>query len=427
MLFLLQTILIFLIIFSILVIIHEFGHFYFAKKAGILVREFAIGMGPKIFSHRKNSTTYTVRLLPLGGYVRMAGYGDDETELRAGMLVKINLDESEEITHIDLSNADQLEGIPMELIGYDLDETMYLEGNVPGKDGIVRYPVNREALITEADGTQVQVAPLDVQFQSAPLKKRMMTNFAGPMNNFILGVIVFTILAFVQGGVAVNDSVLGEIEAASPAAEAGLIEGDRVLAINDQEISTWVQLVTSIQEKPEEEVALRIQSGEDGSIKTIKVTPRKQTTEAGIEYGQLGVYQAFDSSFMAKVGYGFIQTWTIISSIFSLVASMFTKGFDINAFGGPLAIYAATEEVASYGFLSIVSFLGYLSVNLGTVNLFPIPALDGGKLLLNMIEGLRGKPLEPEKEGIITVIGVIMLLLLMIFITWNDIQRFFFG
>ena len=88
----LQTILIFLIIFSILVIIHEFGHFYFAKKAGILVREFAIGMGPKVFSTRKNGTTYTVRLLPLGGYVRMAGYGDDETELRAGMLVKILVD-----------------------------------------------------------------------------------------------------------------------------------------------------------------------------------------------------------------------------------------------------------------------------------------------------------------------------------------------
>lgn len=106
---------------------------------------------------------------------------------------------------------------------------------------------------------------------------------------------------------------------------------------------------------------------------------------------------------------------------------MFTRGFDINAFGGPLAIYAATEEVASYGFMSIISFLGYLSVNLGTVNLFPIPALDGGKLILNLIEGIRGKPLEPEKEGIITVVGVVLLLILMVLITWNDIQRFFLG
>lgn len=423
----LQTILIFLIVFSILVIIHEFGHFYFAKKAGILVREFAIGMGPKVFSHRKDGTTYTVRMLPLGGYVRMAGYGDDETELRAGMLVKVQLDENQRITHVDLSDKEQMDGIPMELVGYDLDEAMYLEGNVAGRDGLVRYLVNRDALITEADGTQVQVAPLDVQFQSAPLAKRMLTNFAGPMNNFILGIIVYTVLAFAQGGVAVNDSVLGEVESGSAAAEAGLVEGDRVQAVNGDEISTWIQLVQKIQASPGKEVQLTIQPEAGGPIENVAVIPKKQVAEDGTAYGQLGVYQAFDTSFQSKIVFGFVQTWTIISSIFSLVASMFTNGFDINAFGGPLAIYAATEEVASYGFLSVVSFLGYLSVNLGTVNLFPIPALDGGKLLLNVVEGIRGKPLEPEKEGIITVVGVVLLLLLMVLITWNDIQRFFFG
>ena len=423
----LQTILIFLIIFSILVIIHEFGHFYFAKKAGILVREFAIGMGPKVFSTRKNGTTYTVRLLPLGGYVRMAGYGDDETELRAGMLVKILVDENEMITNIDLSDKDQLEGIPMELVAYDLDEAMYLEGNIAGRTGLVRYYVDREALITEADGTQVQVAPLDVQFQSAPLGKRMMTNFACPMNNFILGVIIFTILAFVQGGVSVNDSVLGEIEQGGPAQAAGLSKGDEILAIEGEKVGSWSELITIIQQNPEKNLTFTVQSEDQESSEDMTVTPRKVVSEEGVEYGQIGVYQAFDSSLKGKLMAGFIQTWTIITSIFGLVLSMFTRGFDINAFGGPLAIYAATEEVASYGFMSIISFLGYLSVNLGTVNLFPIPALDGGKLILNLIEGIRGKPLEPEKEGIITVVGVVLLLILMVLITWNDIQRFFLG
>ena len=423
----LQTILIFLIIFSILVIIHEFGHFYFAKKAGILVREFAIGMGPKVFSTRKNGTTYTVRLLPLGGYVRMAGYGDDETELRAGMLVKILVDENEMITHIDLSDKDQLEGIPMELVAYDLDEAMYLEGNIAGRNGLIRYDVDREALITEADGTQVQVAPLDVQFQSAPLGKRMMTNFAGPMNNFILGVVIFTILAFVQGGVPVNDSVLGEIEQGGPAQSAGLSEGDEILAIEGEEVGSWSELITIIQQNPEKNLTFTVQTEDQESSEKMTVTPRKVVSEEGVEYGQIGVYQAFDSSLKGKLMAGFIQTWTIITSIFGLVLSMFTRGFDINAFGGPLAIYATTEEVASYGFMSVISFLGYLSVNLGTVNLFPIPALDGGKLILNLIEGIRGKPLEPEKEGIITVVGVVLLLILMVLITWNDIQRFFLG
>lgn len=421
-----QTILTFVIIFSILVIIHEFGHFYFAKKAGILVREFAIGMGPKIFSHRKNGTTYTIRLLPIGGYVRMAGYGDDETELRPGMLVKISLDENDRVTHIDLSGDERMDSLPMELIRYDLDNDMYLEGNVTGRDGLVRYPVKRDALITETDGTPVQVAPLDVQFQSASLGKRMMTNFAGPMNNFILGIIVYSIIAFAQGGVMINDSILGVVEENSPAQEAGLLEGDEVTAINGQEISSWGELVQTVQQNPEKKLELQVVSGENDETKTITVTPRKQVTEDGVEFGQLGVYQASDSSLKAKLMAGFIQTWSIITSIFSLLASMFTKGFDVNAFGGPLAIYATTEEVASYGFMSILGFLGYLSVNLGTVNLLPIPALDGGKLLLNIVEAIRRKPLEPEKEGIITGIGVILLLLLMVLITWNDIQRFFF-
>lgn len=425
--FLLQTILIFLIIFSILVIIHEFGHFYFAKKAGILVREFAIGMGPKIFSHRKNGTTYTVRIFPLGGYVRMAGYGDDEMELRAGMLVKIKLDDTNTITEIDLSDKQQLDGVPMELVAYDLDKDMYLEGNVAGRDGLVRYTVKRDALITEPDGTQVQVAPLDVQFQSAPLLKRMMTNFAGPMNNFILGILVFSAIAFIQGGVLVNESRIGEISPNSPAQEAGLQEGDQVTAINGQEVKLWPELVQTIQSSPNEPLLLKVKSQSDDSFKEVSITPSIQTNEDGNEYGQIGIMQAIERSFSSKIIYGFTQTWFIITSIFSLIGSMFTRGFDVNAFGGPVAIYAATEEVVGYGFMSILSFLGYLSVNLGTVNLLPVPALDGGKLLLNLVEGVRGKPLEPEKESIITLIGVVMLLLLMIVITWNDIQRFFFG
>ena len=180
-------------------------------------------------------------------------------------------------------------------------------------------------------------------------------------------------------------------------------------------------------ENPEKNLTFTVQSEDQESSEDMTVTPRKVVSEEGVEYGQIGVYQAFDSSLKGKLMAGFIQTWTIITSIFGLVLSMFTRGFDINAFGGPLAIYAATEEVASYGFMSIISFLGYLSVNLGTVNLFPIPALDGGKLILNLIEGIRGKPLEPEKEGIITVVGVVLLLILMVLITWNDIQRFFLG
>ena len=399
-------------------IIHEFGHFYFAKRAGILVREFAIGMGPKIFSYRKNNTTYTVRLLPLGGYVRMAGYGDDETELKAGMPLSVVLDGKGDVTHINLSEKPLIDAVPLELTHFDLDRDMVIEGVVPGQEQASRYSVKRDALIIETDGTEVQVAPIDVQFQSASLFNRMLTNFAGPMNNFILGIIVFSSLAFMQGGVAVNRSQVGDVDANSPAQEAGLQANDVITAINGQEVSTWSEMTALIQENPGKDMELLIERNEEEQHIQLISDP---------ETGLIGIQQSIDRSFGAKIMYGFSQTWFVISSIFSLILSMFTKGFDINAFGGPVAIYAATEEVVSYGFYSILSFLGFLSVNLGTVNLLPIPALDGGKILLNIIEGVRGKPLEPEKEGIITVIGVGLLFILMILITWNDIQRFFFG
>ena len=422
---LIQTIVTFIIIFSILVIIHEFGHFYFAKKSGILVREFAIGMGPKIFSTHKNGTTYTIRILPVGGYVRMAGYGDEEVELKPGMPVKITLDSENNITQIDLSDKQQINAVPMELRAFDIENEMYLEGTIPGKSEIVHYSVKRDAIIVEQDGTEIQVAPIEVQFQSASLGKRMMTNFAGAMNNFILGIFVFSLLAFLQGGIVVDENRLGTIQADSPAEMVGLQEGDIISAVDGQEISTWQEMQQNIQKKPNEEIILTIQRNNESS--EVTVVPESKTDTEGNEYGLIGVGAPVDSSFIAKITYGFKQTWFIATSIFGLIASMFTKGFQIDAFGGPVAIYAATEEVVSYGALSVLSFLGFLSVNLGTVNLLPIPALDGGKLLLNVIEGIRGKPIEPEKEGVITIIGVAMLLVLMILVTWNDIQRFFFG
>lgn len=420
-----QTILTFMLIFSILVVIHEFGHFYFAKRAGILVREFAIGMGPKIFSYRKNETTYTIRMLPLGGYVRMAGYGEDDTEIKPGMPLRIVLDESNQVEKIVMGDNEQLNAMPIELIHYDLEKELFLEGKIAGKDEPVRYPVKRKATIIEQDGTEVQIAPVDVQFQSAKLKDRMLTNFAGPLNNFILGILVFSSLAFLQGGVTVDENRLGQVEPDSPAEMAGLEQDDRILAVDETPVASWTELVLAIQEKPDQAVDLTVQRGDEQTA-TVTVTPAAQTDEQGNTYGMIGVYAPQDTSFMAKLFYGFQQTWGIITSISTLLGSMITRGFQIDAFGGPVAIYAATEEVVGYGWMSILSFLGFLSVNLGTVNLLPIPALDGGKLLLNVVEGIRGKPLEPEKEGIITMVGVVMLLLLMVFITWNDIQRFFF-
>lgn len=210
-----KTIITFIIVFGILVIVHEFGHFFFAKRSGILVREFAIGMGPKIYGHQaKDGTTYTLRLLPIGGYVRMAGNGDDETEMAPGMPLSLLLNSDGIVEKINLSKKVQLtNSIPMELIRYDLEEELTITGYVNGEEEQeVTYSVAHDASIIEADGTELRIAPKDVQFQSAKLWQRMLTNFAGPMNNFLLAILLFILLAFMHGGVQVtNTNQIGEV------------------------------------------------------------------------------------------------------------------------------------------------------------------------------------------------------------------------
>lgn len=418
-----QTILAFALVFGIIVIIHEFGHFYFAKRAGILVREFAIGFGPKIFHHRKGETTYTIRLLPVGGYVRMAGY-EEEADIRPGMTVSLSLDDQDKVEKIDLQSKDEaLDTVPLEVTAFNFDEDLFIAGRVGFDTEVKRYEVNRDALLVEKDGTLLQIAPKDRQFQSATLGNRMMTNFAGPMNNFILAIIAFTALAFLQGGVPSQEPLIGAVEEGSPAAEAGLEEGDRVLSINDEEVGSWNEMVLIIQDSPEEAMTFDIETV-DGERVEQTITP--YSFDSGNEVvGRIGIGTYVDDSLTARLTFGFTETWFIITQIFTLLGSFFTGGFSVDQLGGPVAIYATTEAVVQAGVFGLISWIGFLSVNLGIMNLLPIPALDGGKLLLNVIEGVRKKPLSQEKEGYITLIGVVFLLILMLLVTWNDIQTFF--
>ncbi|MDG2985369.1 RIP metalloprotease RseP [Latilactobacillus curvatus] len=417
----------FIIIFGILVVVHEFGHFYMAKRSGILVREFSIGMGPKLFATRKNGTTYTIRWLPLGGYVRMAGMADDESEIEAGTQATLLLDEQETVQKINTSDkVTTLNGVPFQIAKTDLQKELWIEGYESGDESeLKRYSVSHDATIVESDGTEVQIAPVDVQFQSASLINRMLTNFAGPFNNFILAIVAFALFAFLNGGVPQNKAIVGTVMPNSPAQKAGLKMDDRLVKVAGKKVTTFTDFSSVIAKYPNKPVNVQVKRAKQ--TKSLEITPKVVKVEGQKgKVGQIGVTAGLNHSVGAKLKYGFTQSWANATQIFKILGSFLTGGFSLNKLAGPVGMYSMTTQFASQGFTMLVYFLAFLSVNLGIMNLIPIPALDGGKLVINVIEAIRGKPISPEKEGIVTLVGVGIMVVLMVLVTWNDIQRFFF-
>lgn len=411
------TIIEFIIVFVILVLVHEFGHYFFAKRSGILVREFSIGMGPKLFATRRNNTTYTLRLLPLGGYVRMAGWQDEDDEIKPGTQLAIEVNDQNIVTRINTSDKMTLQGgIPVQVGKVDLVNDLTIQGYENGDESAMKtWHVDHDATIIEADGTEVVIAPADVQFQNAPVWKRLIVNFAGPMNNFILAILVFIGIGLFTGVTVPNTNQIGQVMANSPAAAAGLKSDAYIQSINGTRINTFTDLQKNISAHKHSTLAVVAKQG--GSTQTLKIKPDSK--------GLIGVYPQMDHSVGAAVKYGFTEFWSLSSRIFEVLGQMVTGHFSLNKLAGPVGIYTMTSQAAQGGAASLVFFLAYLSLNLGIMNLIPIPVLDGGKILLNLLEIVRRKPLAPEKEGVVTMIGAGLIVLLLIAVTINDIMRQF--
>lgn len=413
----------FIFIFGVIVIVHEFGHFYFAKKSGILVREFAIGMGPKIFAHiGKDGTAYTIRILPLGGYVRMAGWGEDKTEIKTGTPVTLSLDKEGIVTRINLSQKilDDA-GLPMNVTAYDVEERLEITGLV--LDESKTFSVDHDATIVEEDGTEVRIAPLDVQYQNASIWGRLMTNFAGPMNNFILGFVAFVLFFFLQGGVPDYTTNHVTVVEGSAAQQSGLVTGDQILAINGEKVSDYDAITTAIAKASQdvkEAPTLALEVSHEKEKRTVHVTTQEQD---GRYY--LGVSPVLKTGFVDKVVGGFKETISTSLLVVRALKNIIAQ-FDLNKLGGPVAIYQISSQAADNGWGSVLRLLAMLSINLGIFNLIPIPALDGGKIVINLIEAIRRKPLKQETESYITLAGVAVMVILMIAVTWNDILRVFF-
>ena len=415
-------ILTFILVFGIIVVVHEFGHFYFAKKSGILVREFAIGMGPKIFAHiGKDGTAYTIRILPLGGYVRMAGWGDDTTEIKTGTPVSLTLTDDGKVKRINLSGKklDQT-ALPMQVTQFDFEDKLFIKGLVLEEEKT--FAVNHDATVVEADGTEVRIAPLDVQYQNATIWGKLITNFAGPMNNFILGVVVFWILIFMQGGVRDVDTNQFHIMPQGALAKVGVPETAQITKIGSHEVSNWESLIQAVESETKDKTAptLDVTISENGSDKQVTVSPE----ESQGRY-LLGVQPGIKSDFVSMFVGGFTTAADSALRILSALKNLIFQP-DLNKLGGPVAIFKASSDAAKNGIENVLYFLAMISINIGIFNLIPIPALDGGKIVLNILEAIRRKPLKQEIETYVTLAGVVIMVVLMIAVTWNDIMRLFF-
>lgn len=412
-----QTVFVFILIFGSLVFVHELGHLIFAKRAGILCREFAIGMGPKIFSFFYKETLYTIRILPIGGFVKMAGEEPDPFNLKPGQQVGFVLSEGE-VVKIITNNFEQYQMADvLEVKDFDLEDKLFLSF-YNGDEEIIKYPVHKRAMICE-NGVEYQIAPRNRQFGYKSVYQRMVAIFAGPFMNFVFAFILFAILGFSQG-VAVNDARLGEITNNSPAIEAGLERGDVIKSVNGQEVSSWNELVLEIQELPNEQVVFVVER--DG--KTFSKEVMTSSDESG-EVGKLGVYPYLEKNPFRVLSSSAKRILEVSSAIFEGLGKLITGKFSIDALSGPVGIYTSTDEIVKTGYLTVIAWTAFLSVNLGVVNLLPLPALDGGRILLLFVELIRRKPLSREKEGIVHFIGFAFLLILMLVVTWNDIQGLF--
>lgn len=412
-----ESILAIVVVFGALVFVHELGHFLLAKRAGILCREFALGMGPKIFRVKRGETEYTLRLLPIGGLVRMAGEDPEMDMLKPHMEVSIERDALGKVTHIllDGPNAGSQRAISGTVVRFDLEQALSLTLEIDGEQRT--YSVHPQAQLV-SDGQEVQIAPLNRQFKGKTVSQRFWAIFAGPFANFLLAFLLFVMIGLLYG--VPNGTYLGEVRAGGPAAQAGLMEGDKVIAIQGQSVSTWKDVVQIISQAPDKE--LTFQYERNGQVNTVPVKVGKDENNIG----KIMVTNSLTYAPGEVLKYGGSSTYEFTVMILKSLGMLFTGAVGLNDLSGPVGIFKMTGEFAQQGMAILMKWAAVLSINLGLFNLLPLPALDGGRLAFLAVEALRGRPIDPHKEGMVHFLGFAFLMLLILVVTWNDVQRLFF-
>lgn len=326
-----------LVILCVLVLVHEFGHFIVAKKAGVLVEEFSLGMGPQVCGWHKGETEYSLRLFPIGGFVRMTG-----------------------------------------------------------EDG-------------ESDNPRA--------FCNKSVWARMAVTFAGPLMNLLVAV-VFFLVAFMYFGTPATDGLLGTVAEGSPAELAGLQTGDVVVSLDDTAVKSWDDIVFYMADvQPGAAVTVGYLRGGEQFSAVLQTVPNADGRAI------LGVTQGIKrADFLTSLKLGFTTTVNFTVMIFQALFGMVTGSTPVEV-AGPVGMVSLVGEYADVGLMYLFLFAGMLSVNLGVMNLLPIPALDGARLVFLLIEAVRRKPVDRDKEAMVHFVGFVLLMVLMVVVTYFDVTK----
>ncbi|MDO4833675.1 MAG: RIP metalloprotease RseP [Bacillota bacterium] len=331
-----MTVIYAILIFCLLIFVHELGHFIVAKVCGVKVNEFSLGMGPAIFKKQKGETLYSLRVFPIGGYCAMEGEDEDSDE--------------------------------------------------PGA------------------------------FNNQPAWQRACVLAAGSFMNLLTCVILLIIIAFWVG---TSTTTIDKVAEGSPAQKAGITEGDKILRVDGQQINEWNDLIKTIGFSEEDEAEI-----------TLDRNGREITLAAGLEYSKeadrkmIGITPVTEHDPGKAVVGGVKNTGSMTVMMCRILKQLFTGEVSVKELSGPVGIVYATNQAAKSGLMYVVYLTALLSLNLAIINMLPLPALDGGRLLFLIIRLFTGKRVSDATEGKIHFIGICLLFALMIYVTFNDVLRF---
>ena len=386
-----KTTFIFIITLSILVFVHEWGHYQFARWAGMKVNRFAVGFPPFIYTKRVKGIDYSIGALPIGGMVDISGLGSEE-----------------EMVH---TSKDHVDGL--------------LERTNTGE--------------RSAKAEREWAAPGQLkQFQEASLGWRFLTLFAGPLMNFILAIVIFVGLLSIVGAPDMTSAKMNRVGATlggSPAAKAGVQTGDLIVGVGDTKTDDAEKITDLIRAVPAGK-SVDVTLNRNGKAVTVPIEPELKTIPVdGVDKKVPTVGVVFDVDPATISGYqrlsvvdatkqAFVTSFGMSAQILNLVKRAFTgqlTDMDKGGVGGPVAIAKAAKSSSDAGPYSLLIFGASLSINLGLLNLLPLPALDGGRILFLGYELVMRRPLDPRKEGLVHAAGMVLLLAFMLFITLRDV------